>query len=75
MAEIATAGEMDDIIGTLYEKIDKWREEYTKLVRSNKEQAKPWWNIELEMERKRITALRERYQKPTGPERKGHKRK
>lgn len=74
IAEIATAGELDDIIGTLYEKIDTLREKHAKLVQNNNEQSKPWWNVELEIERKRIIALRKRYQKSTGPEREGRKR-
>lgn len=73
--EIKTARELDETIDTLYEKIEKLREKYTKLVQNNNEQAKPWWNVELEIERKRTIALRKRYQKSTGPEREVHKTK
>lgn len=74
-SEIATISELEAVLDKLYTKIAHLREKYARVVKHNNEQAKPWWNVDLKIERKRTIALRKRYQKSNGPEREVNKKK
>lgn len=72
-AEIHTVQDIDEVVDTFYKKVDELKSKYSKIKGTSKQNPKPWWSIDLEMERKRVRACRRRYQKARGDIRKKYK--
>lgn len=58
--------QLEHIINTLYRKIRILSNKYCKVVQDSKHQT-PWWTPELDIERKRVGALRRRFQRAPPP--------
>lgn len=65
--EITNANQLEYIVNHLYDKISRLTKKYSKNVNNDSKERKPWWNTELEIERKQVRAKRRRYQKAVGP--------
>ncbi|KAH9374505.1 hypothetical protein HPB48_022936 [Haemaphysalis longicornis] len=72
-AYIETIQDIEDVVTSLYEKIEGLKKRYSKKKETPKQKPKPWWSIDLEMERKEVRACRRRCQKAKGNVRKEYK--
>lgn len=70
---INTANRLEHVINHLYEKIGSLKAKHSKHVNNTHPNKNPWWTTELEIERKRVRALRRRYQKSQGANREHYK--
>lgn len=64
---------LDEIVNHLHDKINDLRVKHARYVK-NSEPTKPWWSIDLEVERKMVRAKRRRYQRARGELRETFKR-
>lgn len=60
--EISSVTQLETIIHRLYDKINAWIQKFSRIVPYEKKSLK-WWTPDLEVERKKVGALRRRYQK------------
>lgn len=61
-----TIQDIEDSLTIFYSKLKKLTEKYTKKLKPPDKKPKPWWSTELEIERKKVRAMRRRYQRATG---------
>lgn len=71
--EPESADDVKYLVDTFYAKFEGLVDKYSKTVTKDKE-PKRWWNDELEVERKRVRAMRRRYQKADNIHRAEYKR-
>lgn len=72
--KINTKESIEEIVNTLHEKIEKLKKEFSKKKKPSKQKPNTWWSRDLEIERKRVRALRRRYQKAKGDIREQYKK-
>lgn len=70
---IETNQEIENVVTTLYEKIEELTKRYSKRKETPRQKPKPWWSTDLEIERKKVRACRRRYQRAKGNVRKEYK--
>lgn len=64
--DIDSPRKLDIIIEHFYEKIAKLEKKHAKYINNPKKDTKSWWSTELEIERKKVRAMRRRYQRHKG---------
>lgn len=62
-SRIQNRTQLEHIIQTFYHKIENLIKHYSKVVKNADKKPKAWWTPELEIERKKVRALRRRYQR------------